>query len=75
MTSKDIKNLFLDNQYPWIVEIKDSKINNNNIFIFHDVNINKVYMVWHMIDQPGHWKVVSNKGDNLILPEQMDYIK
>lgn len=47
-------------------------MNENDIFVFGDRLIHRVYLVWHLIDRPGHWRVISNKGDNFTLPEDID---
>ena len=47
-------------------------MNENDIFVFGDRLIHRVYLVWHMIERPGHWRVVSNKGDSFTLPEDID---
>ena len=60
MNEKEIKALFTPPRCPWLFEAKHKYMNENDIFL-----------VWHMIERPGHWRVVSNKGDNLTLPEDI----
>lgn len=72
MDTKDIRNLFTPSGYPWLFEAKHKFLNENGIFVFGDRIIHRVYLVWHMIDRPGHWRVLSNKGDDFTLPEDID---
>lgn len=67
-----IKDFFTTQFSPWMIEIKHPRVNENDIFIYCDINIHHVYMVWHMIDNPGHWRVVSNKGIDTIIPDHWE---
>ena len=67
-----IKDFFTPQYAPWMIEVKHPKVNENDIFVFCDINIHHVYMVWHMIDNPGHWRVVSNKGIDCIIPDHWE---
>lgn len=72
MDYKELKTLFTPPRCPWLFEVRHQYINENDIYVFGDRLIHRVYLVWHMIERPGHWRVLSNKGDNLTLPEDID---
>ena len=59
---------------PWMFEVKHPRVNEKDIFIFCDINIHHVYLVWHCIDNPGHWRVVSNKGIDTTIPDHWENI-
>lgn len=71
MDISQIRSIFTPPHCPWLFEVKDKRMNENDIYVFGDRLSHRIYLVWHCIDRPGHWQYVSNKGDFGFLPENL----